>query len=192
MTSDLFQTTQPVAIPFKNFRDEEIVDFFANEKRTFQPNLTAPNESGRSRLVGAPHFATEHKGNAAFHVSFRLNDLPQEHDEPRCGVIREKKVGTIPTIPIPSDILDANPKILAATLKEEVTKRKRIKKIEPAFSKPVLPIAAAKVEEQLSEQIQETDVQLSRLIHNWHKLSTELKEKISALLDVTEKTISEV
>ncbi|MDR1963242.1 MAG: hypothetical protein LBQ50_05645 [Planctomycetaceae bacterium] len=241
MTSDLSQTTQSVAISFKDFRDEEIVDFFANESRKFRPE-TAPNGFGRSRLVGAPHFPMERKRTAAFRVSFRSNNLQQKNCPP--SVLRTESVGTIP---IPPDIFTfaANQDIQTATIKNRSAdrhsknpKRKQIKTIEPSFGKSTRSLASVlmaerptqkqttrtvsnplengtkksglpsinipinipinlpintpvreteKTEKQLFECLRETDEQLDRLIETWPRLSSQLKETITTLLEISEK-----
>jgi hypothetical protein len=240
MTSDLFQTARPVAISFKDFRDEEIVDFFANESRMFHPE-TKPNGLGRSRLVGAPHFPMERKGTAAFRISFRLNSVQQEKEK---NASRNHRSQTEPigTIPITPDIfiLTNDPEVLTKTAKNRLAenhsknpnknpKRKKNKTVEPSFRKPSSPQASvlmteqanknqavktvynplenetkknvfspintpvfetAKTEDtekQLFERIRETDEQLDRLIETWPRLSSQLKETITTLLEVSEK-----
>ncbi|MDR2705365.1 MAG: hypothetical protein LBC02_06275 [Planctomycetaceae bacterium] len=240
MTSDLSQTTRPVAISFKDFRDEEIVDFFANESRMFHPE-TKSNGLGRSRLVGAPHFPMERKGTAAFRVSFRLNRVQQEKEKnaSRCHGSRTESIGTIPMTP-DIFILTNDPEVLTKTTKNRLAenpsknpnknpKRKKLKTIEPSFPKPSSPQAsvlmteqagknqAVKIvynplenetkksifspinasvtgtektgdtEKQLFERIRETDEQLDRLIETWPRLSSQLKETITTLLEVSEK-----
>jgi hypothetical protein len=59
---------QPVAISFQDYRDEAIVDFFANESRSFQPDVS----SGRLRLVGSSRL--EMRPTAAFRASISLVD----------------------------------------------------------------------------------------------------------------------
>ncbi|MDR2756547.1 MAG: hypothetical protein LBC20_12650 [Planctomycetaceae bacterium] len=257
MTSDLSQTARPVAISFKNFRDEEIANFFANENRMFHPE-TKQNSFGRSRLVGAPHFPIERKGTAAFRVSFRSNGLQQEKCPSRNGILRADPVGTIP---VPPDIFTFVNKINNAqttiapkhSLRNHspTPKRKPVKSIEPLFEKssrslisvllpeqtdrkqavkigcaslenrtqknvprsahsPIKEIEPIKKEptkeftpniepsetpeftpefttEHLFECVRETDVQLDRLIETWPKLSSQLKETITTLLEVSEK-----
>ncbi|MDR0705258.1 MAG: hypothetical protein LBF88_09745 [Planctomycetaceae bacterium] len=249
MTSNLSQTARPVAISFKDFRDEEIVDFFANESRMFHPE-TKPNSLGRSRLVGAPHFPMERKGTAAFRVSFRLNKGQQEkekevscYDASRYHGSRTESIGTIPMTP-DIFILTNDPEVLTKTAKNRFAenhsqspnknlKRKKIKTVEPSFRKPSSPQAsvfmteqvnknqAVKIvynplenetkkntfypintsvpeteksteqsrdtEKQLLERIQQTDKQLDRLIETWPRLSSQLKETITTLLEVSEK-----
>jgi hypothetical protein len=43
------------------------------------------------------------------------------------------------------------------------------------------------MEKQLLERIQQTDEQLDRLIETWPRLSSQLKETITTLLEVSEK-----
>jgi hypothetical protein len=243
MTSDFSQTARPVAISFKDFRDEEIVDFFANESRMFHPE-TKPNSLGRSRLVGAPHFPMERKGTAAFRVSFRLNKGQQEKEKNKISPhgLRTEPIGTIPMNPN-IFILANDPEVLTKTAKNRLEenhskspnknpKRKKIKTVEPSFRKPSSPQASVLMTEQVNknqavklvynplenetkkntfcpfntfapeteksaensddtekplfERIRETDEQLDRLIETWPRLSLQLKETITTLLEVSE------
>jgi hypothetical protein len=253
MTSDLSQTAHPVAISFKDFRDEEIVDFFTNEKRIFHPE-TKPNGFGRHRLVGAPHFPVERKSTAAFRGSFCANGLerekyPSHNNISHNNILQAEAVGTIP---VPPDIFTfaGETGLQTAITKKRSTgnhsrnpKRKQIRTIEPLFEKSSRPLAsvlfsertgkkhAAKVvrnpsensskksvfcsvnfpfkeseplvktpvkESELStktepatkplfENIRETDMQLDRLIETWPRLSSQLRETITTLLEVSEK-----
>jgi hypothetical protein len=255
MTSNLSQTARPVAISFKDFRDEEIVDFFANENRMFHPEIK-PNSFGRSRLIGAPHFSMERKGTAAFRVSFRANGLQQEKCPSRNGILRADPAGTIP---VPPDIFafanETNPQTrtaqkhslgnhfkkpnqnqiktielpfenssrpLASTLMPVRTERKQAVKIvcDPLESVPLERTrrerrtweqetkktvlcsvntsgtpsgseteSSEKTEstaKQMFGHVRETDAQLDRLIETWPRLSSQLKETITTLLEVSE------
>ncbi|MDR0335642.1 MAG: hypothetical protein LBI18_00975 [Planctomycetaceae bacterium] len=236
MTSDLSQTARPVAISFKDFRDEEIVDFFANENRMFHPE-TKPNCFGRSRLVGAPHFPMERKGTAAFCVSFHNNRLPQEKYSSHNGILLADSIGTIP---VPPDIFaftnKNNTNTVTASKRSfgkhsQNSKRKQTKNIELSFVKSSRLSASALVtaptdrkrainlvadplenetknfplssnktpvnETESSEKtesipqysfepVRETDAQLDRLIETWPRLSSQIKETITTLLEVSE------
>ncbi|MDR2441821.1 MAG: hypothetical protein LBE12_20890 [Planctomycetaceae bacterium] len=257
MTSDLSQTARPVAISFKDFRDEEIINFFANENRMFHPE-TKHKSFGCSRLVGAPHFPIEHKGTAAFRVSFRSNglQLQQEKCSSRNSILRAEPLGTIPVPPDIFTFANQTNNTHAAITKKHSSKnhspnpkRKQLKTIEPAFEKsshslisvllpeqtdrkqaikivcdplenrtkknilrsantPIKKIEPVKEEptkeiehtekteptekiesitKQLFKHVQETDVQLDRLIETWPRLSSQLKETITTLLEVSEK-----
>lgn len=248
MMSDRSPIARPVAISFKDFRDEEIVDFFANESRTFHPE-TKLNGMGRSRLVGAPHFPMERKGTAAFRASFRLNRVQQEKEK-NSSRHYESHTESIGTIPITPDIfiLANDPEILTKTAKNRLDenhsknpnknlnknlnknpKRKKFKTVEPSFRKSSNPQASVLITEQASknqavkivynplenetkknvfrpinspvseienaenpekrlfERIRATDEQLDRLIETWPRLSSQLKETITTLLEVSEK-----
>jgi hypothetical protein len=241
MTSNLSQTARPVAISFKDFRDEEIVDFFANESRMFHPEIK-PNSFGRSRLVGAPHFPMERKGTAAFRVSFCTNGLQQEKYPSRNGILRTDSVGTIP---VPPDIFafanETNARTITAQKHSagnysKKPKRKPVKTIELSFAKTSRPLAStlmsARIDrkqavkivgnplenetkktalcsantpvketepsentelsvnvntaQQMFVPVRETDAQLDRLIETWSRLSPQLKETITTLLEVSE------
>ena len=257
MTNDPSLSTQPISISFQEFRNEEIVDFFANENRTFRPDNVGEN-FGRNRLVGAPHFPARQKETAAFRVSFQKPEQQEKSTQSeRKGVLREKQRETVP---LPTEFLEADPEILAATINEP-PKRKKDITIEPSFSKPTRPLGsivaggnrlsnprgnqAASViedplekerpekkkpqkdnrpkenrpiliklamtgpsrlstaaaiptsasdasdvspEEKLLARLRETDQQLGRLIETWPRLSPRLKETITALIEVGEKS----
>lgn len=64
---------EQVALSFQEFRDEQIVEFFANESRSFQPDGANESEMVRSHIVGAPHFAKMRKPSVTFEPTFRIN-----------------------------------------------------------------------------------------------------------------------
>ncbi|MDR1477719.1 MAG: hypothetical protein LBJ00_02125 [Planctomycetaceae bacterium] len=65
MTNDI---KQPIAFSFQDYRDEAIVDFFANENRPFRPDVS----SGRLRLVGSSRL--EVRPTVAFRASSSFTD----------------------------------------------------------------------------------------------------------------------
>ena len=60
----------PTALSFREFRDEEIADFFANGQRTFRPPTGADGGFGRQRIVGSVHHPSERKPTAAFRAAY--------------------------------------------------------------------------------------------------------------------------
>lgn len=127
MTND---SSRPIAISFQEYRDEEIVEFFANENRTFHPENAGAN-FGRHRLVGAPHFTTKSKSTAT--AAFRGSDQKKSS---------RKEEDVIPTSPeILAEILESAPDVLAATI-HEPPKRKKDIRSEPTFNKPTRPLAS--------------------------------------------------
>ena len=136
MTND--SSSPPIAISFQEFRDGEIVDFFANESRTFRPDNVG-NNFGRSRLVGAPHLPGKQNGTAAFRASFQRNEESEKSNiDHRTTILREE---TVATIPLPTEILDAPSDVLAATIHEPPKKKKDIRS-EPSFAKPSRPLGS--------------------------------------------------
>ncbi|MDR2346212.1 MAG: hypothetical protein LBE18_09115 [Planctomycetaceae bacterium] len=63
---------QPVAFSFQDYRDEAIIDFFANENRSFQPDISSSLSVSRLRLVGSSRL--EQRPTAAFRSSIRLTE----------------------------------------------------------------------------------------------------------------------
>jgi hypothetical protein len=61
---------QPVAFSFRDYRDEAIADFFANESRSFHPDISCGLSGGRLRLVGSSR--SESQPTAAFRASISL------------------------------------------------------------------------------------------------------------------------
>jgi hypothetical protein len=65
------EVKQPVAISFLDYRDGEIVDFFANENRSFQPDIQSGSSGNRLNLVVSPH--TDILQTTSTQTSIRLN-----------------------------------------------------------------------------------------------------------------------
>ncbi|MDR2643616.1 MAG: hypothetical protein LBC74_12570 [Planctomycetaceae bacterium] len=63
---------QPIAFSFQDYRNEAIVDFFANENRSFQPDISGGLSNGRLRLVGLSRL--ESQPTAAFRASISLTE----------------------------------------------------------------------------------------------------------------------
>ena len=101
MSSDLpsdISTDAPAALSFHEFRDEEIVGFFANGHRTFRPLAVPETGFGWQRLVGAAHSPSSWKPTAAFR-----SVLAAKSGE--SATLRQKSVlrkSPTPTIPLPS------------------------------------------------------------------------------------------
>lgn len=136
MTNDFSPSSRPVSISFQEYRDEEIVDFFANENRTFHPENAGSN-FGRARLVGAPsdkRRSPQQKGTAAFHISFPGTE--GEKNAIDMGTPREET-----TIPLPVELLEAAPDVLAATI-HEAPKKKKDFRSEPSLGKSTRPLAS--------------------------------------------------
>ena len=100
-------TDTPTAISFREFRDEEIVDFFANGQRTFQSPTALAGGFGRQRIVGFAHQPSEQKPTAAFraaHVGkMRGNDPPVRRESSVLCNFRA------PTIPLPTGTGESAP-----------------------------------------------------------------------------------
>ncbi len=224
-------STQPVSLSFQEFRDEEIVDFFANDNRTFRPDNVGEN-FGRSRLVGVPHFSKQHnpgrqKGTAAFRVSFQAPS-PVTSDQTTATISDSQKrkfdistdVSAVPSFSKAVRSLGSavggvrqagsRPGI-SASVNNDTTGKKRVEKPSkkgiktsedpqdndrPILMKLSFPGPRRLPDEdgvashvaRLLEQLQETDQQLSRLVETWPRLSPRLKETITALIEVGEKT----
>ncbi len=208
MSNEESLSTQPVSLSFQEFRDEQIVHFFANEHRTFRPDQVGVN-FGRCRLVGAPH---------------DLSNRP--HPSNQHGVGKKSRAGlrekTQATVPLTSDmqpeVLSVSKVKMATLVEASFSKSARplgagqgtvgpgtagqgvhptntaaaersAPKSNPKPKKPILmklafPRPAATPEETLLKQLRETDPQLGRLVEIWPRLSPQIKETILALIEV--------
>jgi hypothetical protein len=63
-------------LPFREYRDEEIAGFFANDHRTFHPAAVSVGGSGRQRIVGVVHSPSEQKPTAAFRTALAVKESP--------------------------------------------------------------------------------------------------------------------
>lgn len=122
---------QTIAISFKEFRDEEIVEFFANENRSFQPGHESGNSVSRSRIVGSPHFRSDRKPTAAFRSSVRI-DEPFVTDR-----FSEQEESVLVRL---GDATEEESMIRVGRGVESKNKRK--KTIEPAFNKSTKPLGS--------------------------------------------------
>ncbi len=97
-------TDTPTAYSFREFRDEEIVDFFANGQRTFRPATVSESGFGSRLVVGASHSVSERKPTAAFRSA-----LAAKKGKAESSIRREKSVlckFQTPTIPLPPSQVD--------------------------------------------------------------------------------------
>jgi hypothetical protein len=150
---------QPVAISFRDYRDEAIADFFANESRSFQSDIPAGLSNGRLRLVGSSH--SESRPTAAFRTSINLaegvknipantitnsiNDQPKKLKSTQKTITKSQKnfsypksniqLKTTETIGASSLVNDCDSGLATAT--DEINNQ-----IETAFSKPTRSIAS--------------------------------------------------
>lgn len=260
MTNDSRKSEAPVAISFLDYRDGEIVDFFANEHRTFRPETgeEAQKGFGHNRVVGRPHFSATEKAAGKADVNFRPSSEPSGQKSPKAGsrppavaagILRSDESSG--TIPLPAEFLDDNLEVAAATLGGGERRKRRPGNREPSFGKqarslgslaglsnlpeehkagrvlidplagktvrprmpekqtedfaelsivalaevPVreeaaevaLPKETISLEDSLLARCRELDEQLGRLVQNWPRLPEQLRETISALIDVAEK-----
>ena len=102
MSSSVLQpetsSAAPTAFSFREFRDEEIVDFFANGQQTFRLPAAQAGGVGRQRIVGAAHQPSERKPTAAFRAAQVGKMSPHN-----LSIRREKSVlcnFQTPTIPL--------------------------------------------------------------------------------------------
>lgn len=131
MSNDSSSNIPPIAFSFKEFRDEEIVEFFANENRSFHPEIHSGGGS-RSRVVGAPHFAKARKATAAFQSSLPFQECDAKAEERQTYPGRET--------PASADRYENNPPVIRVSQFQDPLKKKRKKSIEPSFGKPTRPL----------------------------------------------------
>ncbi len=152
---DASPCTPPVSLSFQKFRDEEIIEFFANGNRTFQPDNAGEN-FGRRRLVGAPHVAKQScsthlcqgKHNKAQATTYNKTATLPVSLQSSCqsplgrrvlrGILRDEPEKSVP---LPRELLEAAPKILAATITDPA-KRQTSVLPDSAFSKPATVLAS--------------------------------------------------
>lgn len=143
MTHDPTLQEQTIAISFKEFRDEEIVGFFANENRSFCPDSVQDNNLFRSRIVGSPHFLKrmkqkeKQKPSAVFQPSVQIHDSGTENVFPDT-----KKHAGDQTKNSSVDSVEYSQPIIRVARLEEREKQKRKKTPEPSFGKPTRPLGA--------------------------------------------------
>lgn len=139
--------SKAVAISFTEFRDEEIVRFFANDGRSFHPDSASCSQNGfqRTRLVGSPHFSEGQKPTAAFRSSLQQTGegadspaTPDRKSRPRSVAFREH---SRKTVPVPSDLLENHP-ILYPGTSAGSAKRSRSNSAELSFGKPTRPLGS--------------------------------------------------
>lgn len=135
MTSEPVSRKRPVAISLQEFRDEEIVEFFANKNRSFRSGSPMSDEKPRSRLVGAPHFSRDRKPTAAFNASSgaRADKFPAEENISGSTAGRESSEGN-------GILFEDGPVIRVSP---GLGREKSCKKTaEPAFGKTPRPIGS--------------------------------------------------
>lgn len=139
MTSEPVSRKQPVAISFQEFRDEEIVEFFANKNRSFQPGSPASGVLARSRIVGAPHFSRGRKPTAAFAASSAV--LDEEFSTEENATLR---AGTRESSEESDVLFEDGPSIRVAPCfdRDNPCKKAAKKTAEPAFGKSPRPIGS--------------------------------------------------
>jgi hypothetical protein len=160
MSNDTMTMHRTESISFKVFRDEEITDFFANENRTFNPLIVRnDNDFGRNHVVSSPHFPAPRKTAAS--AAFRVaasTSVKTPEKRPICIPLK--------TIPLPE----------CFPLGEF-----RVKNEEHFDSEALTELT-------VEREIAETDEQLEKIVALWSSLSAQVKETITALVDVAEKT----
>ena len=93
-------TDAPSALSFRDFRDEEIVGFFANGHQTFHPMAAPENGFGWQRLVGAVHSPSVRRPTAAFRAAVAVKQGTAELCPLQKSVLRKFQSPTLP-LPLP-------------------------------------------------------------------------------------------
>ena len=202
----------PTALSFREFRDEEIVGFFANGHRTFRPAVASGSGFGWQRLVGAVHSASERKPTAAFRTALAVKKGAAETLFPRQkSVLRTVQA---PTIPLPSapdaeGASSASPfgkqarplgaialagqkvaltggraaKVLMDPLTALSAKSKGAK--SPCPSHPGIRIDGG-IKSFGEKTLENADAELIKVVERWPRLSSAAKEMIGTLVETVD------
>lgn len=145
MAHDPTSQEQPIAISFNEFRNEEIVDFFASDNRPFCPDSDQNGRAFRSRLVGAPHFLRGTQQREKKQPSAAFQPLVQIHADETGKIFPEPRGAVECNKTNPSSATDSAEKsqpIIRVARLDEQTKQKRKKTAEPAFGKSTRPLGS--------------------------------------------------
>lgn len=164
------------SIPFKEFRDEEIVDFFANENRTFHPAMSSSDEQfGRCRLVGTPPILPQRKGTAAFRSCAGQEAAEVNASSKTQGIFLTEKLFDAPSQMVGTRL------VLQGSRQEHTEYPSVIMPFRRPEENDVTDVTK-NADSSLPEKETE-DIRLTRLIAIWAELPEQFKETITALLD---------
>ena len=200
MSSSDLHSDVPTALSFSDFRDEEIVGFFANDQRTFFPMVASENGFGGQRLVGKVHPPSVPKPTAAFRTAF----IEKQREE--SSILHRPPTPTIP-LPLENPSVElplgksARPLgIIASDGRKPTTNNGRAAKVlidplaarsaktkEPKSSYAIkLGIQVDQIDGNIStlgeKSATHTDDELAKLVERWPKLSSAVKEFIGTLV----------
>ncbi|MDR2169760.1 MAG: hypothetical protein LBP59_06435 [Planctomycetaceae bacterium] len=106
---------QPVAFSFQDYRDEAIIDFFANEHRSYQPDVSGGISGGRLRIVGSS--CLESRPTAAFRTSISLAEASKTNSG-AVKILNSKKQKSSSSTSTSSATLSPSSKLSSQTPKQ--------------------------------------------------------------------------